>query len=248
MIAEKCLAPDAPAVVDLLNRVGVLAKYSGDHDAAAVAYARALELEGNRQPCPRVSTMASLLHNVGGLAHARGSCAEAALAARRGLELRREVCAPDSFEVAADEGALAAILVDLGELEEALLLATHARSVLVARVGDHDHEAVAALAALAAALHRRGDVDLAGETYAAVLHAKEVTLGPSHPELVPTLNNIAVLHAEAGDVDAAAAAYTRAVTILDDAGLLAHPHRERLASNRAALDARREATGDVSRS
>jgi tetratricopeptide (TPR) repeat protein len=47
------------------------------------------------------------------------------------------------------------------------------------------------------------------------LGVKETLLGASHPDLAPTLANLASLHAGAGRRDEAAACYRRAIAILE---------------------------------
>ena len=224
----------------MLNGVGVLGKYSGRFDEAEAAYQRALAIETSRD-APDVNVVSTLLHNIGGLDHARGRAADAVGPARQGLELRRSTQGPNGVLVAADEAALAAILVDLNELDEAVELARHAGAVYEADGSVDEHEVAAAHATLAAALHKRGDVAEATVEYQTALAAKERALGSTHPELVPTLNNIGLLHAQAGRFDEAERAYGRALQLLDAASLSDHPQHARVTRNLAALGRRRRA-------
>jgi tetratricopeptide (TPR) repeat protein len=242
-LAESTLPSDAPALVRVLNGIGVLGKYAGDFDGAAAAYRRAVQIEAGREH-PDPDVLANLLHNVGGLEHARGEHRSAEHAARQGLEQRLVVHAADDPVVASDEAALAAILVDLDRPAEALVLAEHA--VAVYRSADAwssreqcEHDRVAALAVLATAHHRLGDAEAAAATYRETLAAKELLLGATHPELVPTLNNLGVLLADLGDLDGAATAYARAMDLLADAGLTDHPQAAAIARNLDVLDHRR---------
>jgi tetratricopeptide (TPR) repeat protein len=245
-LAQSTLPADAPALVGVLNGIGVLGKYAGDFDDAAAAYRRAVQIEAGRQH-PDADVLASLLHNVGGLEHTRGQHRSAEHAARRGLEHRLVVHSADDPAAAGDEAALAAILVDLDRPTEARDLAEHA--VAVYRSADAwssreqcEHDRVAALAVLAAAHHRLGDVKAATTTYRETLAAKEQLLGATHPELVPTLNNLGVLLADLRDLDGAATAYARALDLLEVAGLTDHPQAAAIARNLEALDHHRSRT------
>jgi tetratricopeptide (TPR) repeat protein len=241
------LDPDDPALVELLNGAGVLAKYAGRFDDAAASYRRALEI-ATVADAPDQQVLASLLHNVGGLEHARGNHVAAADAARRGLAYQVAVLGADHPLVAADRAALAAIELDLGHLDEASTLASAALDVYrQARERGEPwgspeacaHDELAALAVLAAARHRLGDLERAEATYREVLDHKRTHLGPSHPELVPTLNNLGVLLAERGELDAAADAYRDALDLLGAAGLGDHRQAAGLRRNIDALDDRR---------
>ena len=95
-------------------------------------------------------------------------------------------------------------------------------------------------ATLGAALHKRGDVGAAAAAYDEALAAKERSLGSTHPELVPTLNNVGLLLAQSGRFDEAEAAYRRALGLLEQAGLPEHPQHERVTRNLRALARRRQ--------
>lgn len=245
--AEAELADDDPALVVVLNGIGVLGKYAGNFDEAAAAYRRAVQIEANRT-VPDVDLLATLLHNVGGLEHARGRFTDAEVAARQGLEYRVAIRAGDDPLVAVDEAGLAAILVDLERPAEARDLAERAGATYQAAVEagidwappeQREHDRIAALAILATAQHRLRDRAGAAATYREVLTAKEALLGLHHPELVPTLNNLAVLLAEIGELDEAASIYARALTLLDAAGLAAHLQAFGITENLKVLDRRR---------
>lgn len=246
-LAEAELAADDPALVHVLNGIGVLGKYAGRFEDAAAAYRRAVQIEAGRAT-PDADLLATLLHNVGGLDHARGRFAEAEASARQGLTYRLAVRRADDPLVAVDEAALAAILVDLERPAEALELAQRACATYAAATAagiewappDHrEHDRIAALAILATAQHRRRDRSGAAQTYREVLAAKEALLGRDHPELVPTLNNLGVLLAELGELDEAADAYGRALDLLAAAGLGDHLQAFGISENLKVLDRRR---------
>ena len=206
-----------------------------------------MRIEAGRE-APDGDLLATLLHNVGGLDHARGRFAEAEAAARQGLAYRLAIRDAADPLVAVDEAALAAILVDLERPAEARELAERAcetyRTATAAGLDwappEHrEHDRIAALAILATAQHRLRDRAGAAATYREVLDAKESLLGPRHPELVPTLNNLGVLLAELGELDEAADAYTRALQLLEAAGLGEHLQAFGISENLKVLDRRR---------
>ncbi len=242
----------AHLTVDLLNELGMVGKFAGWFEEASAAYDRAMDTEqGSSEPRP--AKVASLLHNRAGLAHAQGRFVEADQFARAGLLIRRTLSPADPVGQACDEVALAGILVSIGSaesLDEALRITDGARApdeagrraeesasagtLLAAALGLEHPEVLVAVSIRAAALHRRGrpeDMFEAEDHYRWVIAAKERVLGDHHPDLVPTLVNLATLL-----VDQRAEArhhYRRAQKILTSAGLADHPTNRRIS---AALD------------
>ena len=96
------------------QNLAVAYKYTGRFDDAARLYDRALAIA---EAAGDDRLVATICHNLGGLAHARGDAALGVPWARRSITVR----APfgDPMALAADRGALAGLLIDLGDLDEA---------------------------------------------------------------------------------------------------------------------------------
>jgi tetratricopeptide (TPR) repeat protein len=139
VIAEE--AGDVEEIVNALNSLGVLFKFSGNFDEAANLYQRALDLALQTFEAAH-RTVATLYHNIGGLDHARGRFAAAEAPARRAWELNAKLLGPDHPQTAADAVAYGAVLVDLGRAGEAVELYRHALAIFE-RVFGREHFEVA---------------------------------------------------------------------------------------------------------
>ncbi|WP_256105468.1 tetratricopeptide repeat protein [Streptomyces sp. ODS05-4] len=217
--AALAVAEDAPAryaneLVELCNELGILFRYTGRFDQAAAFYHRARSLL-RQSGAPEGATMASILHNLGGLAHARGDFAAAEEPARRAVHLRTRLMGEKSVEVAADKGALAAVLMDLGRLDEAESLLVDCLTVVEEHYGPDHIETGIVLGNLAALSHKRGRYAQAEVGFSRCLLVKERHFGRSHPELAVTLNNLALLMRRREDIEGARHMWRRALTVLE---------------------------------
>ncbi|MEV7676605.1 tetratricopeptide repeat protein [Streptomyces sp. NPDC088752] len=213
------VAEDAPVrysneLFELCNELGILFRYAGRFNHAAAFYNRARTLL-RQAGAPEGAAMASVLHNLGGLAHARGDFAAAEEPARRAMHIRVRLLGENSVEVAADKGALAAVLTDLNRLDEAESLLTEALAVIDEHYGPHHLETGIALGNLAALHYKQGRHDRAEIGFDRCLFIKERHLGPSHPELTVTLNNLALLMRRREDIEGARHMWERALVILE---------------------------------
>jgi Tfp pilus assembly protein PilF len=74
--------------------------------------------------------------------------------------------------------------------------------------------------------------------YRRALRIKETVLGPEHPELVTTLNNLGVFCADQNRPAEAEARYRWALAILESSVDAAHPRARAVADNLAKLTSR----------
>jgi len=188
------------------NDLGVLMKARGEFPAALVHY------EAVRATDPQGEVLAVLCHNLGGIHYSLGALQAALGWARRGIEVRSAL--GDGPALTLDLAALTPILIALGEYDEARAVLDEVLAKHLARYGPIHHEVAVARHNLGGLLARQG---LWAQAYAEIqlaLAIKEAVFGPSHPQLVSTLRNLAVVAAELGDESAARAAATRADTIV----------------------------------
>ncbi len=204
-----------------LNEIGMACKYAGRFDDAGAAYRSAL---AHHPPRP---TVADILHNLAGFAHARGEPAEAVRLARAGVAVR---AVPDTHPAAiSDAGALAAILLDLGEVDEAEQMLEN----VIARLledGTSGLEAAVAIANLGTVLYRRDRLPLAIRLYEHALSMKARCLGPAHVDLAATYLNLGTALYRTGAVDEAVVAFTTATSLLE--GRVSRDNRVLLTSRR----------------
>ncbi|MFD5633993.1 tetratricopeptide repeat protein [Streptomyces sp. NPDC127077] len=222
LAASESAEPAPEDLAALHNEFGMVGKYSGDFDRAAISYGIALTLVEAAVPVNQ-GDLADLYHNLGGLAHARGDYAAAEEPARRAVALREHARGPSHPEAAADRAALAPILLGLGRLEEAEALLRDALAVFERAYGTRHADYVIALGNLAAVTHRLGRHQAAETLYRQTLHTMEEELGPDHPDLAPVLANLADLRRALGAMDDAHTLETRARAVLTASVRPDHP-------------------------
>lgn len=225
---------DSPLAAVVAQDLAVVHKYTGRFDAAAAHYRRALataERTGDR------GLEAVVCHNLGGLAHARGDHEAGIPWARRAVAVRRTL--EDPVGLATDQGALAGLLVEAGELTEAAELLHEARATFVEVHGDGHHEVAVVDGNLATIALERGDLAEAEQRAAAALRVKERVLGPDHPELAVTLTTLGTIRRRRGHHDDAARLHRRAHAVLRPAVEPGHPLLRTIEANlRTAQPAR----------
>lgn len=201
------------------HNLAVTLKYTGGFTEAGRLYRTALDVAtatGNN------AFAAVICHNLGGLAHARGAPVEGVRWARQGLRLR-EKCDPNPLAVAADQGALAALLIGTGDHQEAEHLLTQCRAAFVELLGPGHYEVAVVDSNLATLALARDDLD-AARTYAEhALACKQATLGPTHPDLAPTLTTLGTIRRRLGSPADAIALHQRALDVLASQASPDHP-------------------------
>lgn len=193
-------------------------KYTGRFDEAEQLYRRALAIA---EDCDERQLVATICHNLGGLAHARGDHAGGIPWARRSVREREPL--DDPVGLAADRGALAGLLIDAGQLDEARQLLDAACHVFVERLGEDHHEVAVVDGNLAAVALARDDLAAAERHARAALGVKERHLGRDHPELAVTLTTLGTIRRRRGDRREAARLHRRALAVLRPSVVPGHP-------------------------
>ncbi|MDG6109994.1 tetratricopeptide repeat protein [Dactylosporangium aurantiacum] len=210
---ERARGPAATVMMAvLLNELGMYCKYLGRFDEAQRAYERSLGLL--EQLPGRDADVASGLHNLAGLAHIRGHLDLAVRLARRGIAVRTAGAPLDRLRLAADEAALAAILVDRGELPQAERLLGDCLATFLQAHGPVHHDVAVTLHNLGSLRHRMGAHAAAARTLRRSLTVKRACLGRRHPDLAVTLYNLARCAAVLGRVQPAVRHLREAVAVL----------------------------------
>lgn len=199
------------------QNLAVTYKYLGRFDDAERLYRRALTIAEHGGD-DRV--VAAICHNLGGLAHARGEPEGGVPWARRSVRIR-ETLGDDAVALAADRGALAGLLVDCNDLDEAAEL-LHAAGRTFDEHGDEFEMAIVD-GNLAAVALRRGALDDADAFARAALAGKEAALGSSSPELAVTLTTLGTVCRQRGAPEEAVRLHQRALALLERIVEADHP-------------------------
>jgi tetratricopeptide (TPR) repeat protein len=215
----------------IAQNLAMTCKYTGRFSEAEALHRRAL---ATAEAHDHRDLVATVCHNLGGLAHARGDHAAGIPWARRSVRERSFL--DDPLGLAADRGALAGLLIDAGEIDEARRLLESARLTFVAHLGeDHDEVAVVdgnlANVALAA-----GDLAGAEHRARAALRIKERRMGANHPELAVTLTTLGTVRRRRGDDREAVRLHRRALAVLRPAVEPDHPLLRTIEDNLAKAE------------
>jgi tetratricopeptide (TPR) repeat protein len=240
-LAEQGFGAWSIETASALNALGVTYKYWGRFDEGRRVYERALEIlvRGFGEEHPDVAT---IQHNLGGLEHARRDFEAAEPHARRSVELRRRLLGEEHLSTAEDEAAWAPILHALGRDDEAETRLRHELPFLEREVGSDDQEVAGAWNNLGSTL---ADLEEAAVAYRRAFEAKEQSLGPKHPSLAITLNNLAVNARRRGALDEAEGLYRRALAILEGRVEPDHPNLELTRRNLGRLLEERKKMADL---
>ncbi|WP_405060184.1 tetratricopeptide repeat protein [Kribbella sp. NBC_01505] len=210
---------DAMQLAVVRHNLAMTLKYTGGFAEAERLYLQALDTAtalGDHE------FAAVIYHNLGGLAHARGTSEQGVRWARQGLRLRKS-SSSDPVAAAEDQGALAALLIDTGDFDEAEQLLLESRAIFVGHLYAEHYEVAVVDGNLAAIALARGDL-VGAETRARLaLSGKENALGNRHPELAPTLTTLGTIRRRCGDPDEAVELHRRALDLLAPHVVDGHP-------------------------
>jgi tetratricopeptide (TPR) repeat protein len=199
----------------LLNDFGVVCKYTGRFAQARRMYLRALSaIRSLDQARLLKAFVATLYHNLAGIEHARRRFKPALRYARRGIAIRNAIRPRYIPALAADEAALAAILVDSGGVSQATTILLRALRRFRRSLGSKHHEAGAVLANLAVVYWKKGRLHVAERTIRRAALILQSALGRNHPRTASALNNLAFICARRGKRAEAAVLYRRVLRIL----------------------------------
>lgn len=217
-------APDPLLLAALLNDFGVVCKYTGRFAQARRMYLRALKIILSLNEAPHhKESLAALYHNLAGIEHARRRFALALRYARRGIAIRKTIRPRDIPALAADEAALAAILIDSGRASQPATILLRALRRFRRSLGSQHYEVGAVLANLAVVYWKKGRPHAAERTIRRAASILESALGRNHPRTVSALNNLAFICARRGKRAEATALYRRVLRILDRHPRSAYP-------------------------
>lgn len=222
-------AADPIAAALAHERLAIVARTTGELDAAAGHLDLALDLT----PAP---DRARLHRDAAALAHRRGDLARAETHARQLLHpavgspaaqpgsgaaaphdatAAREGERDDAAVIASDRLLLGTVLSERGQHAEAIEHLRAAATALTELHGAAHFDVAAAQSELAAALHAAGLLDEAATTHRAILAQRRAALGPTHPWLAVTCLALSDIAGAQDDAEAAREYAAEAVQILE---------------------------------
>jgi len=209
-LAERFCGPADVEIAWCCTALGVLGKYAGRFDDAERFYYRALPIIEDEFGVAS-SAAATIWHNLGGLEHSRGNLELGESLARRAVEIRRRT-GPEPA-IAADVAAHAALLADLGRLDEAAAGFRDAVAIFEVIHGHENYEIAVNQNNLGVLEARRGNHAEAARLLSDALTIKERVLGPDSPELGGTLVTLYDVLARTGRAAEASVLLDRAVSL-----------------------------------
>ena len=205
------LSPNHPELAESLSNLGILLTDERRFDEAQALFTEALAIRiaafGEQH-----SAVAEVKGNLGALAFARGQYEEALRLQREALAIEEAIHGPGDPAIAFALGNLAQVQMAEGKTAEAVPVLERALAIRIAALGPDRLETAQSRQALALALMQT-DPGRARSLLADCLATRERLLGPTSPELVAVLADLAEIERGQGDYDAALPLLQRAVTI-----------------------------------
>lgn len=192
-----------------LNDLAGIALQRGDLDLAQERYAASLAMQRRVLPEGHLE-IATSLSNLGGLLRKQGDPDGALEALREALRMRSEALPEGHPHILTTRNMIASALADRGDVEGALEMSLKVLEGRRAALGVHEHTA-GSLYICAYFEWKLERLDAALERANLALDMYLETLPESHPDVSRTLGLVGAIERDRGDLDAAAAAYERAV-------------------------------------
>lgn len=233
--AERVHGARAPEVVAWLVALGAACEDAARYTGAARALARAQRVLGANGLADTVDA-ASAYRRLASLARARGRPAEGEPYARRAVALREAALGSDHPEVGRDLLTLAGVLCAEGRHVEAQPLFQRAHEVLSRALGADHPEIAHVLDAFASCRRAQGDGAGAERLLRDAVGVLEAA-GGDQPELAFALRTLALVVADAGRRDEAAACLVRAEAVALRTLPRTHPRAAEIRRERRSLGA-----------
>jgi len=231
-VAESSLGRSHRETAAAYTALGTVARLAANYDEAQIAYRRALSCyTADSDPLD----LAVVLHNLAALEHERGHPEAGIALAERGLVLRRRVRGPEHPDVGADLGALGALYLSAGDLDEAEGAYLHALVVLERALGVDHFEVSVLCGNFGLLLALQGKPAAAEKLYRRALAGKARVLGDDHPDLAVTLHNLGVLLVGSARAEEGMAVLMRAEALLAARVPADHPRLTAVRSTLAAM-------------
>ncbi len=205
--------PDvALKLADSLQKLGDLARISGEYAQAEPLYLEALALR-QQQADSAPLQVASSLNDLGLLYDRQGLYEKAETSLKRALALKQEHLPAEHYHLSTSLNNLALVYTHAGRYAEAEPLYQQALQIREKTLAADDPRLTRSLHNLALLYKQLGDQAKAEKLYERTLAIRESTLGADHPDVANTLHQLALLAHEQGQLDKAESLYLRALDI-----------------------------------
>jgi tetratricopeptide (TPR) repeat protein len=194
---ERCAALEGDETLPIemgmtLNALGMVCKHTGRFEEGRRHFREALRILTDACGAETFE-VAAVLHNQGSIEHAAGSYLAALGPAREAVEITRKLVGEDHPAFARDITALAAVLCETGNLEEAEEQLLTALRILEASYGKVHLETGVVWQNLGIAAVSRGESVTAGDRFRRAVEIKRVALHPNSPDLAISLVSLGSL-------------------------------------------------------
>jgi serine/threonine-protein kinase len=208
---ERLDGRDAPQTTDTINELAETMREAGRLDTAEPLYREALTAR-ERRFGRRSLEVAQSLNNLALLMHARGHDKEAQPLFEEAVSIQREKLGPNNPKVAVTLGNLSLVARDQARYADAERLARQTLSIRLATLGDVHPYTANAYMALGQVLNMAGRSAEAVEPMTHAIELQRRIYGDDHPIVDSSLNNLASLRQDLGDLEAAEPLYREALT------------------------------------
>ncbi|HEX2574667.1 MAG TPA: CHAT domain-containing tetratricopeptide repeat protein [Polyangia bacterium] len=233
-ITEQALGPRHPRVALFLGDLASLYLQIGEYARAEQLLLRAVGIQQEHLP-PENPEATHCRAFLASLYLATGQWAKAKPILELNLALREKQHGPRHPYLIAPLVKLAALDVETGQYAQAEPLLQRAITIMMAESPDRPDigKPLGYLGTLHLAL---GDEAQAERDFERALQAEEARFGPRHPEVANALNNLALLRASQGSVEAALTYFERAAAV-SETSLYQHLSESQIASHLGTLRA-----------
>jgi serine/threonine protein kinase/tetratricopeptide (TPR) repeat protein len=200
---ESDLSGQAEVQGRLMATMATVYQSLGLYEEAATLFAKSLEVQ-RRLFGDDNAVVANTLHDLGTLQVLMGDLDSGEKTLTEALALRERLVGANSFDVAITSGSLGILAYERGDFARAESLFRRRLALLRATSEGQGEAAADALNDLAMTIEQaRADYGEAKTLLSESLEIRKRVLGPDHPKLGQSLNNLAMAHYRAGEFDAA---------------------------------------------
>ena len=226
------LGTGGPAEASTLNELAEALREDGRFEDAEPLYRRALAIR-EQAFGPRSVETAHSLNNLALLLRARGQTDEAATKFADAVAIWKQTLGPRDPQVAVGLSNQSLIARDLGKFEDSERLVREALEIRLATLGEVHPQTANSLMALGQTLNLRGRNRDAVAPMARALEIRRKIYGANNTIVDSSLNNLASLRQDLGDLDGAEGLYREALA--NQRRLGRHPNVAVTANNLASL-------------
>ena len=199
-------------IATIMNNIGRVYFFQGDHDTAMDFYSQALAMRRNLFGKDHLD-VAATIYNVGQTYHNRRDLYQAMTLYKEFLDIAKKQLGYHHRDVAAMLKCMAQIKHECREVDDATKLYMEAIEVGRAAFGENHPEVASIFNKLGNLFYENNNLDLAIKIYQEGLQVERVVFENDHPNIVVTITNIAQIYKLQAKYDLALTMYSEALSI-----------------------------------